>query len=384
MKFLIIAGASRSLINFRGPLIQALIQNGLEVHAAAPELLSDASTRAQLEQMGAVVHDIAINRTGMNPLQDVRALIALVRLMRAISPDYVLGYTIKPVIFGTMAAALSRCPKRFALITGLGYCFSGHEATAKQRITNRIATALYRKSLRFANTVFFQNPDDQALFREKHILNGLASSVVVNGSGVDIQHYTPRPLPQGVVFLLIARLLVEKGTRLYAEAAYRIKTSYPQATFILVGDLDSNPNSITAPELKQWVEDGVISYLGELDDVRDAIGKSSVFVLPSYYREGVPRTILEAMAMGRPIITTDTPGCRETVVNGQNGILVPPRDASALESAMRVFIESPQLIASMGRASRELAVSKYDVHKVNAVMLEEMGITCSSELSMPA
>lgn len=375
MKFLIIAGAPRSLVSFRGHLISDLVGQGLTIHAAGPDLPMDSEIRAQLEQKGAHVHDIFLKRTGMSPLDDLRTLVGLFRLMRVIKPDYVLGYTIKPVIFGTLAAAMAGCRQRFALITGLGYSFSGHSDSRKQRLIGRIATNLYRQSLRFTHKVFFQNPDDQALFRELGVLNGVTPSVVVNGSGVDIDHYAPRPYPDKVAFLLISRLLIDKGVREYAEAAYRLKEEFPEARFILVGDIDSNPNSITSRELAKWVDDGVITYLGKQDDVRDALGASSVFVLPTFYREGVPRTILEALAMGRPVITTDTPGCRETVIEGENGYLVEPRNAGELTSAMRAFIVSPQLVEIMGRCSREQALRKYDVRKVNAVMLKEMGIS---------
>ncbi|QOR39288.1 glycosyltransferase family 4 protein [Billgrantia diversa] len=382
MKFLIVAGASGSLINFRGPLIKDLIASGLEVHAAAPDLSKDVLTHTKLEQIGAKAHDVYISRTGINPFHDIRTLVELVRLMWVIKPDYVMGYTIKPVIFGTFAAVLIRCPRRFALITGLGYCFSSYGQTAKTRFIGSIAAKLYRHSLRFSNKVFFQNPDDQALFRDRNIINESVPSVVVNGSGVDIDHYMPCAYPRKVVFLLIARLLIDKGVREYAKAAYNLKTKYPEVVFTLVGDLDSNPNSITAQELDRWVQDGVIDYLGKLDDVRDALSNASVFVLPSFYREGIPRTILEALSMGRPIITTDTPGCRETVVDQENGYLVPPRAAPELANAMRAFIESPQLIATMGKRSREHALRKYDVRKVNAIMLKEMGISCSSVSSI--
>ncbi|WP_416137150.1 glycosyltransferase family 4 protein [Halomonas sp. HK25] len=375
MKFLIIAGAPGSLINFRGHLISDLIQQGLEVHAAAPDLSLDSKIRAQLEQKGAIVHDIFLKRTGMNPWHDLRTLFGLLRLMRILKPDYVLGYTIKPVIFGTIAASLSRCPGRFALITGLGYSFSSNTENFQQRLISRVATSLYRQSLRSASKVFFQNPDDQALFLERKILNGSTPSVIVNGSGVDIGHFSPQVYPDQVTFLLIARLLIDKGVREYAEAAYQLKAIYPKASFLLVGELDSNPNSITLPELDRWVGDGVISYLGSQDDVRIAFGASSVFVLPTFYREGVPRTILEALAMGRPVITTDTPGCRETVIDGDNGFLVSPKNSSELADTMRVFIESPELVDVMGKRSREQALKKYDVRLVNAFMLKEMGVT---------
>lgn len=384
MRFLILAGAAGSLLNFRGPLILELMRCGLEVHAAAPDLPKDSSIRKRLERLGVIVHEVKLNRTGLNPIGDLRSLANLLFLMQRVKPDYFLGYTIKPVIFGTIAALLSRCPRRFALITGLGYCFSDYGQTAKRRILGKVAVGLYRQSLRYAAKVFFQNPDDEFLFRKKKILQKNTPTVVVDGSGVDIQHYAPREYPPHVSFLLIARLLVDKGVREYAEAAYRLKAAHPDATFLLVGDLDSNPNSISAEELDRWVIDGVIDYLGKLEDVRDALGNASVFVLPSFYREGIPRTILEALSMGRAVITTNTPGCRETVKEGVNGFLVAPQDVDALTQAMLAFIQSPDLVITMGERSREQALLKYDVRKVNAVMLKEMGISCSSVSSISA
>ncbi|QTF91392.1 glycosyltransferase family 4 protein [Halomonas sp. BM-2019] len=380
MKFLIIAGLSDSLINFRGHLISDLIRRGVEVHAAAPDLTRDCQTRAKLEKKGVIVHDIFLRRTGVNPWHDFLTLIGMIRLMRTIKPDNVMGYTIKPVIFGTMAASLSRCTGRFALITGLGYSFSGDCVNFKHRLISNIASMLYRLSLRSASKVFFQNPDDQALFREKKILNSKTPSVVVNGSGVDIEHFVPSNYPSRVTFLFIARLLIEKGVREYVEAAYQLKSVYPESTFLLVGELDSNPNSITREELDRWIDDGIVSYLGVMDDVRLAFGSSSVFVLPTFYREGIPRTILEALAMGRPVITTDTPGCRETVIDGENGFLVFPRNSGELAHAMRVFLDSPDLVAVMGKRSREEALKKYDVRLVNSSMLKEMGLDDESTI----
>jgi glycosyltransferase involved in cell wall biosynthesis len=201
---------------------------------------------------------------------------------------------------------------------------------------------------------------------------------VVNGSGVDVASFTVRPLPAAALsgavrFLFIGRLLGDKGVREYAQAARLLKRSHPQVQCALVGWIDSNPNAITQAELDGWVADGSIEFLGRLADVRPAIEACSVYVLPSY-REGTPRTVLEAMAMGRAIVTTDAPGCRETVVHGDNGFLVPVQDAEALAQAMRRFIEEPDLQTSMGARARKIAEDKYDVHKVNAVMLAGMGL----------
>lgn len=369
----IFASFSGSLTNFRGPLVKAMCDAGIEVHAVAPGLHADKKTRLQLETWGVITHDVPMQRTGTNPLSDLATLWALYRLFRKIQPDAMLGYTIKPVIYGTLAAWLAKVPKRYALITGLGYAFTG-EASGKRGLVHRLVRRLYTQALGKAERVFFQNPDDEALFRELGLLSQQAPSQVVNGSGIDTARFQVAPLPQGApCFLLIARLLGDKGIREYVAAAAKVRALHPEAVFRLVGDLDSNPDSITRHELEQWIEAGHIDYLGRLDDVRPALAEASVYVLPSY-REGTPRTVLEAMAMGRGVITTDAPGCRETVVNGDNGFLVPVKDADALAQAMLRFIVQPELIAQMGQRSRLIAEEKYDVHKVNAVMLSAMGI----------
>jgi glycosyltransferase involved in cell wall biosynthesis len=362
------------LINFRGPFIKALCDAGLEVHAIAPGLNDDQETQSQLQAWGVITHDVSMQRTGTNPLRDLSTLHSLYRLFREIKPDAVLGYTIKPVIYGTLAAWLARVPRRYVLITGLGYAFSD-QAQGKRAIVLSVVRRLYRMAIRRAHHVMFQNPDDQALFRSLGILPSHLPSTVVNGSGVDVKHFEQAPLPDAPIsFLLTARLIADKGVRLYAEAAKKIKSKHPDAKFFLVGDLDDNPESIKREELDAWIESGDIEYLGRLSDVRPALANAHVFVLPTYYREGVPRTILEAMAMGRPIITTDAPGCRETVVEGENGFLVPIKSVDALSEAMQRFVDQPDLVAKMGQRSWAIAEEKYDVHKVNAVMLEAMGI----------
>ena len=371
MKFLLIAGLADSLLNFRGPLISALQARGFQVHVTAPDLPVGHAMRLQLEARGLMVHNTPMRRTGTNPVADLATLWALWDLMRRVRPQFVLGYTIKAVIYGSLAAWLAGVPNRFALITGLGYSFQGEGQRGKlQALVQR----LYALALARVNKVFFQNPDDQALFRQRSILDDGTPSCVVNGSGVDVASFQVALLPPGPPrFLLIARLLGDKGVREYAQAARRICAQHPEVSFALVGWIDESPDSIPQQELDAWVADGTLDYLGRLSDVRSAIAASSVYVLPSY-REGTPRTVLEAMAMGRPVITTDAPGCRETVADGDNGFLVPVKSVDAMEQAMLKFIEDPTLAARMGQRARHIAEEKYDVHKVNAVMLREMGI----------
>ncbi|MGP5439691.1 glycosyltransferase family 4 protein [Psychrobacter faecalis] len=379
MKYLIVASYPASITNFRGALIKALKDKGFEIHIAAPEFEIFPEEYESLTALGYVVHPIPMQRTGTNPLNDAKTLSALYLLMKKIQPSHVMGYTIKPVIYGSLAAKLARVPHRFALITGLGYAFQGaDEQNYKKSNLQKIMHKLYSVALASTHKVFFQNPDDEALFKSMGILTSNASTTVVNGSGVDISEYGVQPfdtidnilIPR---FLLIARLLGDKGVREYAQAAKIIKDKYPQAQFDLVGWIDDNPDAIEQQELDRWINEGLFNFWGKLDDVKPAIAESSIYVLPSY-REGTPRTVLEAMAMGRPIITTDAPGCRETVIDGYNGYLVPVKAVEELAAAMERFIVNPELIIEMGKASRQLVEEKFDVDAVNQSMLEAMGL----------
>jgi glycosyltransferase involved in cell wall biosynthesis len=373
MRVLVIAGMAESLVNFRGPLLKAMSQSGVNVHVAAPGLSVSSSLSEMLLLQGFAVHDVPLRRAGTNPFADLRTFGVLWMLMRRIRPDAVLGYTIKPVTYGMLAAWLSRVPKRYALITGLGYAFTG-DGSGMRGWVRRLVQGLYRLALGRAHKVFFQNPDDESLFRRLGLLQAATPSVVVNGSGVDVASFNMADLPLGSPhFLLIARLLVDKGIREYVQAAQRIKENHPNVQFSLVGWIDENPDAIHQSELDAWIQAGYISFIGRLQDVRPAIAQCTVYVLPSY-REGTPRTVLEAMAMGRPIITTDAPGCRETVVDGENGFLVPVKSVEALVHAMESFILDPYLGVKMGAISRQIAEKKYDVNKVNDVLLREMGL----------
>lgn len=375
MKFLIVAGRAGSLTGFRKPLIQALLQQEFQVHAAAPDIISNSIITDELNSMGVIIHNVPMARTGVSPSADIKTLISLWRIMRKIKPNYVLGYTIKPVIYGSLAACLAKVPHRFALITGLGYAFQDSDGDTKRSRVRAIAQKLYQYSLKCCQVIFFQNPDDEALFKELRIVSTKQSTIVVNGSGVNLDEYPLAPIPERKYpkFLFIGRLLGDKGIREYAAAAALVKENYPEVEFDLVGRIDINPNAIKQSELDIWINDKRLNYFGQISDVKPRIADCSVYVLPSY-REGTPRTVLEAMSMGRAVITTDAPGCRETVADGDNGFLVPVKDADALAQAMLRFIEQPHLVTKMGQRSRVIAEEKYDVHKVNAQMLKGMGL----------
>jgi glycosyltransferase involved in cell wall biosynthesis len=369
LRIIVIGGLAHSLLNFRGPLLTTLIEHGHEVIACAPDAPTDVLAR--LAELQVSYRHIPLARAGLTPWGDLRTLLALRQLFRDKGPHCVLAYTAKPVIYACLAARGVGHPPVHAMITGLGYGFGGR--SLRQRLIGVVVQGLYRIALRRAAGVMFQNPDDRDLFFAMGLVPPILPVTVINGSGVDLAAFSPCPLPDEPVFLLIARLLADKGLREYQRVARRLKVRYPRARFLLAGDLDPNPLSIGATELANWQADGTLEYLGHLDDVRPALAAARVYVLPSYYREGTPRTVLEAMAMGRPIVTTDSPGCRETVSNGLNGFLVPVRDDAALEAALEKFILQPALAERMGRESLRIARAKYDVHKVNQAILSSIG-----------
>ncbi|WP_395003062.1 glycosyltransferase family 4 protein [Cypionkella sp.] len=373
MKILILGSFRSSLYNFRGPLIISLIEAGCEVHVCAPGLKHDSDIKSWLILNGVLTHDIDVSRHGLNPFSDIKYLILLCRLMTNIRPDVFLGYTIKPVIWGLYASWFTKIPNRFGLVTGLGYAFTNNHSV-KHTVIFKIVCWLYHNAIKRASLIFFQNVDDREYLKKIGILTTNSRSIILNGSGVDLSRFLPTEFPEGnIQFLMIARLLNDKGLREYAKAAKHILEIHPNVSFHLVGGGDSNPEAIPISEVRAWSDAGSIKWHGELLDVRPSIRACHVYVLPSY-REGTPRTVLEAMAMGRPIITTDAPGCRETIVDGESGFLVPVKDSDALVSAMVRFIENPALVSAMGAKARLRAVKKYDVNLVNAVMLKALGV----------
>lgn len=374
MKIAVIGGYAPSLVSFRGPLLKRLVALGHEVHALAPGHIPDVSP--QLEAMGVDYSMIPLSRRGFNPLADIGSLLHLKQVLYRIKPDLVLSYTFKPVVYGSMAARMAWVGHKkqvYAMITGLGYAFT-QGSGLKRRLLFNIAKGMYRSGLKSCDGVIFQNPDDRTFFEKLGVLPDYARTTVVGGSGVDLQEFSPAPLPEKPVFLCLSRLLRSKGVALFAEAALHLKEKYPEAVFRLAGPLEEGGDAITPEELAAWKKQGGLEILDPVEDVRPLIAGSSVYVLPSYYREGTPRSVLEAMAMGRAVVTSDAPGCRETVVPDQNGFLTPIKDVDALAHAMERFILDPALAPAMGAASRELAEEKFDVDKVNDAILSFMGL----------
>ena len=375
-KILVIGGNAESLINFRGELIKRFLSNKLAVYASAGG--QSNNLKNWFDKLDVKFIPLPLDRTGINPYKDFIFFIKLLFTIKKINPDIVLAYTVKPVIYGMLASRISNIKNCYALITGLGYALVDPKSL-KQRVVNIIVSSLYKFSLKSVNLVFFQNQDDLNYFFKKKILTKSVKVKKINGSGVDLDYYSyikPNFRKEGINFLLIARLLKDKGIYEYVSAAKMVYKLFPEKniSFSILGSFDSNPESITFEEVEQWNRIGLINYLGETDDVRPYIEKCSVYVLPSY-REGMPRSVLEAMSMGRAIITTDVPGCKETVISGKNGYLVKVKSSQELATAMIKFIENDKLIEEMGLYSRQLACKKFNVHEINSIMLEEMKIT---------
>ncbi len=363
-KIVLIGALPESLTIFRGDLIRSLVGAGHEVTAMATP--AENAQIEHIEALGARFRSYPVRRSGLNPLTDIVTLFALRKAFRELDPDVVLAYTIKPIIWSGIAIGRLSKTRFFALVTGLGFAFQGR--TLFHRILRSVATFLYRTALRRAEAVIFQNIDNQKTFIELEIVSQ-SKTYVVNGSGVDTNRFARVAFSPGPpTFLLIARLLSEKGLREYAAAARLLKERHPEAICQLVGPLDPSPDGITLEEITDWQTRGDIRYLGDTRDVRPYIAGCDIYVLPSYH-EGMPRTVLEAMAMGRPILTTDVPGCRETVEPGTNGYLVPKGDANALAERMSWFIEHADQWESMGQASRRMAEQRFDVRRINQEMM---------------
>ena len=357
-----------SLINFRGSLIAELVKRGYQVHVTAPEI--SATIADELRQLGAIPHSIYLVRDGISPLGDLAYVWAIFSLIRRHRIDTVIGYTIKPNIFGTLAAKLAGV-RSAAMITGLGFSFVSGTGLGR-RMIQRTIRRLYRLATDCNYVVIFQNPDDQKDFVKAGFLADSGKARLVDGSGVDVAYYAASSLPESATFLMISRFLWSKGIREYAAAAQQLRALRPGIRTLLVGFGGGHPDTVSEAELTDWA-DGGLEFLGELKDVRPALLQASVYVLPSY-REGTPRSVLEAMAMARAIITTDAPGCRETVSDGINGLLVPVGNVPALVEAMLHLADDPVKRANMGRESRRIAESRYCVEHVNARLLEHLGL----------
>lgn len=368
MKVLIVGASPNSLHNFRGDLINLISKMGHKVFAISGE--ANKSDLETIERLGASFRHYYIKRTGLNPFSELFTIMSLAKLVYSVKPELLISYTIKPVIYTGIISRILGYRRFFCLITGLGYTF--YRDTKLKKVLNIIVVYLYKFSLSNAEEVIFQNPDDMKTFIDLKILDKKKCHLV-GGSGVNLMKFKKAPLTQSPTFLLVARLLKNKGVIEYIEAAKIVKNVYPQAQFSIVGPVDPSPNGLDLSLIKQAEDLGSITYHGATDNVMRFLSEHNVFVLPSYH-EGLPRSVLEAMAVGRPIITTNAPGCRETVDNGRNGWLVEVGNCQELAERIIWFIENSDKWQEMGDASFDIVKQKFDVEKVNQELLKIMKI----------
>lgn len=370
MNIAIIGTTAHSILGFRVDLIKSLIAKGHKVYAFAQDY--QATTKEAVAAVGAIAVPYTFNRTGLNPFIDLINTFKLAKQLKEYQIEQTFCYFTKPVIFGTLAALLAKVNKRYAMIEGLGYTFTPQQqgSSFKTNFLKRVQVFLYQCILPRLNRFILLNEDDKRdLIDYYHIK---VETAILGPIGLNLADYPYTPVKtQPVSFLFIGRLLKEKGIFEYVEAAKLIKQKYPATEFVILGPIDTeNPGGLTKAQLQQLIGEHIIIWPGFVDNVADWIKKSSVFVLPSFYREGFPRSTQEAMAIGRAIITTNVPGCKDSVIEGVNGFLIAPYNIEALAEKMAYFIEHPAKIAEMGNNSHQIAIRDFDATKINKRLME--------------
>lgn len=361
---MVCANLAWNLVNFRAGLIRALLADGYRVMAVAP---ADPAMEAKLAELGCSFAAVPIDAAGLSPWHDLRSFLALRRLIRRHRPAAWLSWTIKPNIYGSLAAVGQGVPA-FPNVSGLGTAF------IRRNLLTTLVKRLYRAGFRRASAVFFQNPDDRDLFTGMGLVSA-AQARLLPGSGIDADHFAPQSQerPTRRRFVMLARLVADKGVREYVAAARLVRARWPDASFRLIGFLDvANRTAIAAEEVAGWVAEGVIDYLPPVDDVRPVLEEADFVVLPSY-REGLSRVLLEAAALRRPIVTTDVPGCRDVVIDGVNGYLCDPRDAAALAAALeRAAATDDAAWQAMASAGRSRVIDEFSQGRVSALYCDAL------------
>ncbi len=360
---------------FRAELIKNLNLKNITVYAFTTD--NDALELEKISELGAIPISYQLNRGGLNPLADMLATYKLAQQIKQLKPDLVFSYFAKPVIFGTLAAKIAKVPKIIGMLEGLGYTFTDQPngLSSKTKLIKAIQVFLYKLALPKLDQLILLNHDDKTDLLINNDIE-VKETYILGGIGLDLNQYKYSPAKKTlpIQFLFIGRLLKEKGIHDFIAAAQIVKQKFPQTTFTVLGGIDeANLGALTQGELTQYIDTKVIDYPGHVENIAERIKQSHVFVLPSY-REGVPRSTQEAMAIGRPVITTDVPGCRDTVIDGVNGFLVPKWNPQALAEKMIYFIEHPEQVRMMGDQSHKIAIEKFDAEKVNQRLLEILGI----------
>lgn len=367
MKFILISPRSRSVYDFRGDLIKEIISKGHEVIVTGP----DEEYLDKVEELGVRYKKITFKNSKVDILKDIKYTFHLYEFLKKEKPDITLGYALKPVIYGGIAAKLARVKNIYSMIAGAGRIYSSDSLII--RIIRGITGILFKIAFKCCNVVIFQNNDDLNEFVNRGYLER-KKTAHVNGSGVNMERFKAVTLPDEPIFLMVSRIIKEKGIFEYLNAARLVKEEYPEAKFILLGGYDNSIGSIKHEELKPYIDNGIIEYPGVVRNVIPILQKARFFVLPTYYREGLPRTILEAMSMGKPILTTDWNGCRDAVKDKVNGLLVTPKSSGELADRMKYLLNHPNEVLIMSENSLKLCKEKYNVNIVNKQMLKVMDI----------
>lgn len=388
-KLVILGAALDYLVRLRGPLIKSFIDAGLQVIGSTPPSeATEMARRAEILDPHFRYEALSLARTGLHPIHDLLYMWRLWRFLRRERPQYLFTCNIKPIIYGQILARVMGVPHRVILQAGLGYAFASGSVW-HHRLVRKFAGMTYKWAFTGAELLVVQNPDDLQVLRRHGLAQRVRRTITVAGSGVDLTEFPQTAPPaQPVTFLLMARLLRCKGVAEFHDAARLLKQTHPTARFMVLGSTEGGPQSVPLAQIRRWQRDGSVEFVGAVVDPQPYLHGCSVFVLPTYYNEGCPRSILEALAVGRPVITTNWPGCRETicqprpapgfapgVLRGTNGFLVPIRDVSALKDAMEFFLRRPESVAALGTASRRWAEERFDVHQINRAILEAMGVS---------
>lgn len=368
MKVLVLSSHTKSLLWYRWDMLMDFLKRGHQVYATGD--LTEEEWSQFFKKHGITYKSIPVSKNGINPLKDLRTKKYIQRLLSEIVPDKIFVYQAKTIAFGCQAASNEKIKEVYPMVAGLGSIFRGHGF--KNSVIKFILGILYKRAFKNSKAVFFQNKDDI----QQMVSHGFLQDnkiVMVRGSGVNLEKFKLTHLPNVITFLFVGRIIRDKGVSEYLRASKYIKSKYgSKVKCLLVGPFDTNPSALSLKDLAPFIDSGV-EYFGEQMDVIPYLEQCSVFVLPSYH-EGTPKSVLEAMAMGRAIITTDAPGCRETVSDGTNGFLVPVGDVESIIDKMEMFINHPDLANTMGLASRKIAEEKFDVRKVNSIILSTMGL----------